>query len=99
MMKRVLAACAALVSLGVCAQQPTGPYLGVALGSADISIDVDDEYTYKTDRFTWGAHLGWQITPHFGVEAGYLKPSTIKEDIGPDSVSGKLSGITASLIG
>lgn len=98
-MKRILAACAALVSLGAYAQQPSGPYLGAALGSADISIDVDEDATYKTDKFTWGVNLGWQITPYFGVEASYLKPSTIKEVIGSDSVSGKLSGITASLIG
>ena len=76
-----------------------GPYFGASLGSADLSIEVDEEFTYKTDKFTWGLNAGWQITQHFAVEAGYLKPGSIRESAGDDSVTGSFHAWTATLLG
>jgi hypothetical protein len=86
------------MSMGAYAQQPAGPYIGVLLGSSDLSIEVDEDYTYKTDKFTWGAMAGWQITPMFAVEAGYLKPNAILESVGDDTVTGRLSAWTATAV-
>jgi hypothetical protein len=86
------------VSMGAYAQQPIGPYIGVLGGSTDLSLEVDEDYTYKTDLFTWGAMAGWQITPHFAVEAGYLKPKSVRETVGEDSVSGRFHAWTATAV-
>jgi hypothetical protein len=97
-MRTLIVAAALVVSMGAYAQQPTGPYFGALLGSADTSIEVDEDYTYNTDLFTWGAMAGWQINQHFAVEAGYLKPNTIRESFGEDTVTGKLTAWTASVL-
>lgn len=98
MRKLIVSAALLSVSVGAYAQQPIGPYIGALVGSADTSIEVDEDYTYKTDLFTWGAMAGWQITPHFAVEAGYLKPNAIKESVGEDSLTGKFHAWTATVV-
>lgn len=97
-MRTIIVSAALAMSMGAYAQQPTGPYIGGLIGSADTSIEVDGDYTYKTDLFTWGAVAGWQINQHFAVEAGYLKPNAIRETFGEDTVTGKLSAWTATAL-
>lgn len=98
MKRRLLTLVAATVSLGAYAQQPIGPYLGASLGSTDIRLDLGEGDSYSTDKFTWGVNAGWQINQYFGVEAGYMKPRAIKESFGEDSVTGKFSAWSATIL-
>ena len=101
----LVAVSAAAFSLGAAAQQPIGPYAGVLAGTADISRDVQvglvDE-TYKQDKFTWGALLGWQLHPNFAVELGHLNIAKISQtvSVGTDDYDAtmKATGWTASAL-
>lgn len=97
-MKGLLAALAAVVSLGAYAQQPVGPYIGASLGSTEITLDLGDGESYSTDKFTWAIDAGWQINPYFAVEAGYVKPRALRESAGADFVTGKFSAWTATVL-
>jgi hypothetical protein len=100
----IAAAVAAMASgaAAVSAAQPAGPYIGLLAGSTNISREVTDDYTFKTDKFTWGAVLGWQLHPNLAIEAGYLKPKNITESAndGTNSaqVTAKFSGWTATAV-
>lgn len=107
MKKRIIvtAISAAMLSMGAAAQQPVGPYAGVLAGSSSISRDLTlggDDTTYKQDKFTWGALLGWQFHPNLGVEIGHLSPASLSETVVFEGVSYdaklKATGWTASAL-
>lgn len=98
MIKRVVALALLSAPCLALSQQPTGPYVGAFGGSTDLSLDIDESSTYKTDLFTWGLVAGWQINPYFAVEAGYFKPNSINESIGADEFSGSFHAWSATAL-
>lgn len=75
---------AAVFSTGAAAQQPMGPYAGVLAGTSAISRDLvvgGEDVSYKQDKFTWGALLGWQFHPNLAVELGHLSPARLSESV------------------
>lgn len=92
----------AMGSVAGFAQQPMGPYIGVLAGTTDISREVTDDYTYKADKFTWGATLGWQLHQFVAVEAGYLRPKksreTISDGVDTADITARFHGLTASAL-
>lgn len=103
MMKRaIFSVVAALIATTAHSDELLGAYGGVLVGSANVKRDIDEDLTYKTDKVSVGAMLGWQVTQNFGLEASYVQPKKIRESATFEgdayTLVGKLSGLTASFI-
>ncbi len=77
--------CAALAALSVHAQAPaakevTGPYIGAAFGNREIddSKSSNDEHIGRSAKI----YGGYQLTENFGVQAGHVRMSDLKQNTG-----------------
>jgi hypothetical protein len=85
--------CAALAALSVHAQahaqagaakEVAGPYIGAALGPAFGDREIDDSSSSNDEHIGRGAkiYVGYQLTEHFGVQAGYVRLRELNRNTG-----------------
>lgn len=85
--------CAALAALSVHAQVHaqastakvvTGPYIGAAFGAAFGNREIDDSNSSNDERIGRSAKIfgGYQLTEHFGVQAGYVRMHDLNQNSG-----------------
>jgi opacity protein-like surface antigen len=89
--------CAALAALSVHAQahaqepvragtakEVTGPYVGAAYGAAFGNREIDDTNSSNDERLGHASKVfgGYQITEHFGVQAGYVRMNALNQNTG-----------------
>lgn len=103
MIKRLIAAAVACAASAIShADDFSGPYFGLLGGSSQISRDLGDGVEWNSNKFTWGALLGWQVHRNFGVEVTYLRPATDRQSGVVDGdlyeVAAKTSGFSATAV-
>jgi OmpA-OmpF porin, OOP family len=104
--------CAALAALSVHTQvnaqttaerDVTGPYIGVAYGAAFGNREIDDSNHKSDERIGRGMKLygGYQLTKHFGIQAGYASMRRLNQDIGSGTtlVTQSASGLSLYVAG
>lgn len=85
--------CATLAALSVHAQvnaqttanrDVTGPYIGVAYGAAFGNRETDDSNHNSDERIGHAVkfYAGYQLTEHFGIQAGYAGMRRLNQDTG-----------------
>lgn len=85
--------CAALAALSVHTQvnaqttterDVTGPYIGVAYGAAFGNREIDDSNHNNDERtgHSMKFYGGYQLTEHFGIQAGYAGMRRLNQDTG-----------------
>lgn len=85
--------CAALAAFSVHAQaqaqttgtqEVTGPYIGAAFGPAFGDREIDDANSRNDEHLGRGAkiYVGYQLTEHFGVQAGYVRLHELNRNTG-----------------
>jgi OmpA-OmpF porin, OOP family len=89
----VCVCCAALAALSVHAQvhaqtsaakEVTGPYIGAAFGAAFGNREIDDSNSSNDEHIGRSAKVygGYQLTEHFGVQAGYVRLREVNQNSG-----------------
>jgi OOP family OmpA-OmpF porin len=85
-----------LISTYAMAQQPTGPYLGLYGGRAEVEFD---DYPISMSSSGFGAFVGWQILEPLGIELGYFDANTMSTTLGEFRGELDAKALTASVIG
>lgn len=85
-----------LISTYAMAQQPTGPYLGLYGGRAEVEFD---DYPISMRSAGFGVFVGWQILEPLGIELGYFDANTMKTTLGEFRGELDAKALTASVIG
>jgi OmpA-OmpF porin, OOP family len=62
----------------------TGPYVGAAFGAAFGNREIDDANSSNDEHLGRSAKIygGYQLTEHFGVQAGYVRLRDINQNSG-----------------
>lgn len=66
------------------AKEVTGPYIGAAFGAAFGNREIDDSNSSNDEHLGRSAKIfgGYQLTEHFGVQAGYVRMSELNQNTG-----------------
>ena len=99
MRKHVFAAAIAAALACPLLAQAEGFYAGGGIGRSERKLTIDDEGSQKKHETGYKAYAGYQVTPHFGVEAGYVDFGKIRDTEGGTSASLNTSAVYAAATG
>lgn len=78
-----------------------GPYVGVGLGQAQASADLDtgaNLFSIDTDDTAWRALAGYRFSPYFAFEATYSDFGEFSDDSAGERLTIGLRGVTPWLV-